>query len=305
MRQGMPVQYTYNSAPAHAVFLQGTDATLASVTNTSSLVIHDVRTDFALAEIQPLQQQIPAEVRCVASSPSSQMIAVGDDAGGFHVWTNYDVTKGGTIMPRNCLYDSGTVLEVPPTHPPPPTISIAAQSLPWYMMDGGVPEEVMRYERINCGEGAMYTLNRPPLMPYTPSQLLSGMPQGIGKATHKPRPARCIHPVLLECTKYDDDGRIGYIDMSAVQSSKGISFETKGSGLLFGRDKRNAYVEADPRVRTQINIKTKYQRMELGNGDVVYVDIETGIQVDRPPQHLKRVNMQKNTYGKKILFFVN
>jgi hypothetical protein len=49
-------------------------------------------------------------------------------------------------------------------------------------------------------------------------------------------------------------------------------------------------------VRRQSNA---YQRMELDNGDgttqVVYVDKETGVQVDRPPQHLKKVNMQKNT----------
>ena len=92
MRQGMPIQYTYNSAPAHAVFMKSqemeSDATLAAVANTSSLIIHDVREDFSLAEIQPLQQHVPAEVRCVASSLSSQMIAVGDDAGGLHVWTN-------------------------------------------------------------------------------------------------------------------------------------------------------------------------------------------------------------------------
>jgi len=30
-------------------------------------------------------------------------------------------------------------------------------------MDGGVPEEVMRYERTDRSEGATYTLNRPPI----------------------------------------------------------------------------------------------------------------------------------------------
>jgi hypothetical protein len=91
----------------------------------------------------------------------------------------------------------------------------------------------------------MYTLNRPPLMPYTPNQLLSGMPSGIGRATHKPRPARQIHPVLLERTR--NEAGIGYIDMSVIPTSN--TFATKGSGLLFGKDRRKAYVEADPRVR--------------------------------------------------------
>ena len=144
----------------------------------------------------------------------------------------------------------------------------------------------------------MYTLNRPPLMPYTPAQLLSGMPAGIGSATHKPRPARCIHPLLLESTKGNEEGGIGYIDMGAVKSMKGISFATKGSGLLFGTDAHIAYVEADPRVSQRIKMdQHKYSRMVLPGGEVVYVELETGIQVDRPPVHLKRVTMQKNKYG--------
>ena len=117
----------------------------------------------------------------------------------------------------------------------------------------------------------------------------------IGRAVHKPRPARQIHPVLLERTR--NEAGIGYIDMSVIPTSN--TFATKGSGLLFGKDRRKAYVEADPRVRGVRRQSNTYQRMELDNGDgttqVVYVDKETGVQVDRPPQHLKKVNMQKNT----------
>ena len=62
------------------------------------------------------------------------------------------------MPPRCCLYEMGTALEIPPTHPPPPTVSIPPQSLPWYMIDGGVPEEVMRFERLDRGEGMYFSL---------------------------------------------------------------------------------------------------------------------------------------------------
>jgi hypothetical protein len=312
LRQGMPIQFTYNSAPAHAAFLSNTEdadvysgennSTLVAVTNTSTLVVHDVREDFSLAEMQPLQQHIPAEVRCVGVSPSTQMVAVGDDAGGLHVFTRHDATQSGTVAPRSCAFAAGETLETPPTHPPAPILTIPPQSLPWYLLDGGVPEEVMHFERTDRSEGAIYTLNRPPLVPYSPLQLLSAVPQGIGSATHKPRPARCIHPLLLESTKVDEQGGgIGYIDMGAVKSQRNVEFETKGSGLLFGKDKGKAYVEADPRVRSNERNSgmidpDKYQRMEL-DGEMVYIDLATGTRIDRPPRHLRRIVLQKNTYG--------
>ena len=61
------------------------------------------------------------------------------------------------------MFQRGETLETPEAQPPVPTISISPQSLPWYCMDGGVPEEVMRYERTDRSEGATYTLNRPPI----------------------------------------------------------------------------------------------------------------------------------------------
>jgi hypothetical protein len=165
-------------------------------------------------------------------------------------------------------------------------------------MDGGSPEETMRYERVDRSEGSTYVVNRPPLSPYAPAELLSAMPIGIGKATHKPRPARCIHPDLLDRSKEDESCEgIAYIDMAAVDQK----FETRGSGLLFGKDRKLGYVEADPRVSSSSlsrEISFKYQRMDMGQGrDAVYINVETGIQVDRPPRHLRRVIMQKNTYG--------
>jgi WD40 repeat protein len=142
MRAGMPLQYTYNSAPAHAVFMHNASSTnnnpmnpmnpmnpkrtptlLVAIANHgqgSSLMVHDIRTDFSMAEVTPLAgQHIPAECRCVASSRSAHMIAVGDDAGGLHVWTNSDVTQGGTVPPRVCLYEEGTRLELPTSQPSP------------------------------------------------------------------------------------------------------------------------------------------------------------------------------------------
>ena len=113
--------------------------------------------------------------------------------------------------------------------------------------------------------------------------MLSALPLGLSSATHKPRPARCIHPLLLASTKTDDmaGNGIGYIDMGMVKSTNNIEFETKGSGLLFGKDKRNAYVEADPRVRSERRQSLgKYQRMEVGTGsskEVHYIELSTGM----------------------------
>ena len=79
-------------------FFTGTDAVMVGVTNTSTLIIHNVRNDFSLAEMQPLQQQMPCEIRCVAASPSAHMVAVGDDAGGIHLWCNSDATASGNVL---------------------------------------------------------------------------------------------------------------------------------------------------------------------------------------------------------------
>ena len=50
--------------------------------------------------------------------------------------------------------------------------------------------------------------------------------------------------------------------------------------MLFGKDKRNAYVEADPRVRSERRQSLgKYQRMEVGTGsskEVHYIELSTG-----------------------------
>ena len=71
---------------------------MIGITNTSTLIIHNVRNDFSLAEMQPLQQQMPCEIRCVAASPSAHMVAVGDDAGGIHLWCNSDATASGNVL---------------------------------------------------------------------------------------------------------------------------------------------------------------------------------------------------------------
>ena len=313
MRSSMPLQYSYNTAPAKTSFFsEGTggsnDYRVISASHSGAVVFHDVRQDFAMANMQQLQQQLPAEANCVAVSPSGHLAVVGDNAGGVHLWASQDAGH----KPHSCVYGEGTQLESPPISPPIASWSIPPAAAPWFRRDGGSMEHAMMVEPLTTSEGATFTVNRPPLGGYAPSQMLSAIPVALRQAVHRPRPAMSIHPDLAAVIKQDTEANIGYIDMGDLKhSAKKIILESKGSGLVFGKDRHIAYGEADPRRRGSVggrNGRDKYgipgendeieewHRVDLGNGQIVYID-KDGNQHDRPPRQLRAVKLQLSRFG--------
>ena len=136
MRNGMPLQYSYNLAPAKTVFFaDGMTAStgtpnyrVLAASNSGSVMFHDIRQDFATADIQQLQQRLPAEICCAAVAPSGQLAAVGDNAGGLHLWASQEAGHD----PRSCAYDVGTQLEAPPQDPHFPAVQFHQHQRPGF-----------------------------------------------------------------------------------------------------------------------------------------------------------------------------
>eukprot|EP00949_MAST-11_sp_MAST-11-sp1_P003057 g3057.t1 len=265
MRETMPIQFTYQSAPCQASFLRSGSMSLngeevvAAVSRFGMITLQNtVAENPAAMEAQFQAELNGARVKCFAAAMGGRVLAFGDSSGGCQLWSCGSYAPVGMVPPA-----------IPILKPPKRSIHPA-----------------MLEEDPAC---SAVSIAVPPVLEGDPKGFLSTYPETLERAWAGTRQRRHINPQLLEHVVQHEGDPVGFIDLSALKKSTGINLNASGGTLLFGEDKSKAFTVADPRK------KQGFQHAASGGPSS---SMAAGAkEIDRPPKSMRRVNVFEVTKG--------
>ncbi len=301
MSQCFPVQFTYQTAPVQVQFLPESNYKCCAMAKNGTLLIMDATYDLSQAEV--FQGNASGGISTAFGvSSNGRIIAIGDNLGAIHIWTNYNQSEL-QINPESVIkstYYDHNLDNLPNYYPSEPVCSILPSQMtrgdgPMDMFslnhDDTVPVKEFEYG-VYSYEGGRISINRPPIesgMSYSPSYLFSNFPKAFehSLATISER-ALAIKPEVLEKSNAVDG--VAYIDVNHLASGSIPNLDDISGNILYGKNQLSVLYEADPRYQYHDDgrdINGSYGDPE--EGGLTYFSAD-GKKVEVPPDCIRYTN---------------
>ena len=304
MTQCFPVQFTYQTAPVQVEFLPESNFKCCAMSKTGTLLILDATYDLSQAEVY--QGNPSGTVSTVFGvSANGRVIAIGDNVGSIHLWTNYS-EHDISLHPENGLkstYYDQPLDDLPSFYAPNPVCSIP----PSQIVQGDGPMNARNLNDDDCGptkeiglgiysyESSRNCINRPAFesgMSYSPSYLFSNLPKGFqySLATISER-ALAVKPEVLSKANLVDG--VAYIDVNHLTTENAPALNDVSGSILYGKNQQFIMYEADLRHqgRDSGGYEDRYGTMYEGGGeDSLTFFSADGKQIQIPPESVRYTN---------------
>ena len=304
MTQCFPVQFTYQTAPVQVDFLPESNSKCCAMAKNGTLLILDATYDLSQAEVY---QGNPSGTISTTFGVSSngRILAIGDNVGAVHVWTNYNENEIN-LNPEDGIkatYYDQPLAELPQFYAPDPVCSIPPTQIvrgdgPMNVFDlnqdDGVPMKELGLG-IYSYESSRNAINRPVFesgMPYSPSYLFSNLPKGFQQtlATIKKR-ALAVKPEVLAKANLVDG--VAYIDINHLTTDNAPALTDISGSILYGKNQQYIMYEADLRHQGrgggggEDSVMGMYE--DVGEDSLTYFSAD-GKQVQIPPESVRFTN---------------